>query len=84
MHSHTKSRLYLAAFALVIFGTVMTCCYLEGGIHEHARQIHEQDAMISACREDYRILEHRYQSLADESDAITVIAGEARYQGGAQ
>jgi hypothetical protein len=82
MHSHTKSRLYTAAFLLVIFATCMTCAYLEGGIAERVRRVHDQDAMIAACRENNVILQHRYDALANESDPITIIAAEARYQGG--
>jgi hypothetical protein len=82
MNSHTKSRLYLAAFAFLIFGTAMACSYIEGGIAVRASRLHDQDAMISACRENNAILQRRYDALADESDAVTVIAGELKYQSG--
>jgi hypothetical protein len=77
-----SSRLFLSIAIAAFFATCMTCAFIEGRITERARQGREQDAMIAACREDNVILQRRYDSLAQESDAITVIAAEAAYQRG--
>lgn len=85
MHKQAiTTRLFLGVVALAFFATCMTCAYLEGGIAEGARQQRDQDAMIGACRENNAILQRRYDFLARESDAITVIAAEAAYQRGAR
>jgi hypothetical protein len=82
MREETKSRSYVTAMLALVLMTSMACCYQEGKVAEHARQIHDQDAMIAACRENNVILQHRYDALANESDPITVIAAEAHYQSG--
>jgi hypothetical protein len=68
--------------AFILFAILMTVSCLEGGVSERARQSREQDTLISACRENNRILENRYQYLASESDWLTLVSAEARYQGG--
>lgn len=39
-------------------------------------------ALLSACREDNTILQHRYDALAQDSDWLTTVSAEAKYQEG--
>jgi hypothetical protein len=72
------------AILILFIATLMTVSYGEGRVAEHARIESERDAMIDACREDNVILQRRYDSLASESDWLTTVSAEAKYQGGGQ
>ena len=82
--SPLETRLYLAAMALVFFVTCIAISYLDGRAAEIGAHRHEHDTLLSACRENNFILQKRYDSLADNTDAVTVIAAEAKYQGAGQ
>src|ERR1700691_3383035 len=81
MRKPTETRLYLSAAAIVLAVTCMTCAWQEGRVYEAAHRQREHDALLTACRENNTILQERYDSLARESDWLTTVSAEAKYQG---
>jgi len=81
MPSKLETRLYLSAAAIVLAVTCMTCAWQEGRVYEAEHRQREHDALLTACRENNTILQERYDSLASESDWLTTVSAEAKYQG---
>lgn len=80
MRKTTESRIYLTAFALIGLITLVECSYGYGRTAEVMRRDNEQYGMIDAAivKRDY--WKDKYDSLADESDAVTIIAAEEKLQ----
>jgi hypothetical protein len=76
------TRYSLTMFAAI--AAVLVFVYCKGRHDEaHSRDAH-QEALIAACQEDNRILQHRFDMLAGESDWLTLVSAEAKYQEGSQ
>jgi hypothetical protein len=60
----------------------MTTAYFQGRHDELRSRDSYQETLIAACQEDNRILQHRYDMLASESDWLVVVDSERRYQEG--
>ncbi len=87
MRKSTETRVYLAAFAAIGLITLCMNAYLDGRAAEMPSRVRAIDAAVAQERQNTEDASgkavywaDKYQSLADESDGITVIAAEAKFQ----
>lgn len=78
------SKAWLPVFILVSAATILQCAYLEGRAAELARRSNEHQEMVDKALDEKEYWRDRYATLAHETDYLTVITAERRYQEASQ
>lgn len=75
-----ETQLYITAFIIVLFISVLIIFYLDGRTDEALRESDESEAMLQQAVTDRDYWQAKYQHLVSESDGITVLAAEAKFE----